>query len=1405
MKKLITLFICVLIQVSFANSQYWKEIETIPSPFNSNYWLDVYFHPSNSNYGWVCGFNGMVIRTTDGGNTWAGAYVAGAYHLEHVHFPSLTTGYTSGPDGIFKSTNGGQTWAEVTPDIDWDYWGCYFVNDNVGLVVGGGCVGNQRFYKTTNGGQSWTLFSGSESSSGMTDLIIYDPNGLGYAASSGKLWKTTDGGNSWTVFASSGSNVWNEEITNVNSSFLLPYAGTTCPGGGGDGGMRFTTNMGNTWNNHQTGVSMFGTFLLDDVKGWACGNSKSVYYTSDAGVTWKNKNCGIRGNDSLDDIWFINDKLGFTVGDGVYRLSPAEYKLSKDSLVFDNLCSGENKTDSLTIENLSFDNTDAEFQIVDDAGNHFLLIAPNRFKSLNPCDLTKIIIGFYPKDDNSHSARLQIVLHPGTADEETRYVELIGTVTKSTAFPQDTLLILNSVVCNTNRTIDVAWFVESGIETIIAAENLNKSTSITTNSGLPFTIKAPVTNFSFIIQLPDTGWHEARFKFTTMPCRKDTFITVRAYGVSPIISHRAKAQLNSECLTSVFDTIRIFNTGNAVLDIGQIKISPAVSEFSIIRWLGTNPPVKIQPKEFADLIIEYKPLKPGVHIGVLSIENNDSTKINGNKNPYLINLRGVSETVILNDSLFIDFGTICLNLQEVKSVWLSNIGNIKARLAMKSIPKDFSITFSDVNNEIGSNDSVKITVIFKANNKGIFKEVIEISSNPCDKKTYLTMTANVVSNELEIIPDRISGLVKTGETLSKSVRINSLSDININIKSMRIEPPPVDWTYSFTPNLPMVLLPLQGADFIFKFSPTAANKLIGKIVVETDGLCPKTYYIDLDLSSFNRFVEVSPSLINFGLDLCTVKNRTMEVVISNKGFDPDTVSQINLSPASTDFIIDNLPNLPLIIQPEGNHTLVIRFNPSAEGLYSTKLNIKTIDPDGQSFEIPLSGEFRKSVISPRFHELDFGSMEKCSEQKFITVEFENNGTIADTLNLITDDGKGIFEISRQQIELPAGSKDSVIITIFPENFTTLGEITGKFIYESKVCPDNFTINTKVNAVKSSIIVNPVRVNFGEKWTEESKTQKVTISNSGDVDVTINQVNLSDEINFSMLDIPIGKVLIPSEQTTFDVKFIGTVEGLHTAEILVHYSSDCNDSTGIALEGSVTAERYENLIYIDRYEAGVGDEIDISVNLGERIDRIKPDRIDFEIQFDKYLFYPSSIKSLYLGSFSDVTYSYNNGIIKGFIENQFAENLLANKGEIIRIRGLVLASLPDSTKLIINNFDVKTDKSLTILKKDGLLKLTDYCEGTFELSKMKFMPWFKINAQSITHNGLFKFDLSSTSDVEIKISIIDISGIVYDAGNLISHKEITSRELNLQHLSSGTYFMVLESNYQTAMIRIINLK
>ena len=64
---------------------------------------------------------------------------------------------------------------------------------------------------------------------------------------------------------------------------------------------------------------MFGTFLLDEKRGWGVGYNAQAYFTTNAGLDWTLLNCGVQ-TDSLDDVWFINDSVGFVCGSSIFRL-----------------------------------------------------------------------------------------------------------------------------------------------------------------------------------------------------------------------------------------------------------------------------------------------------------------------------------------------------------------------------------------------------------------------------------------------------------------------------------------------------------------------------------------------------------------------------------------------------------------------------------------------------------------------------------------------------------------------------------------------------------------------------------------------------------------------------------------------------------------------------------------------------------------------------------------------------------------------------------------------------------------------------------------------------------------------------------------------------------------------------
>ncbi|MFM7158620.1 MAG: YCF48-related protein, partial [Bacteroidota bacterium] len=107
MKYIFHIIICIALFFGcFAegSAQYWNKVN-LPTGYANNYWLDIFFLPGNTQLGWACGFNSSVVRTTDGGNTWTGVKVTLAQNpmLESIHFVSSQIGFTSGPQGVWKS------------------------------------------------------------------------------------------------------------------------------------------------------------------------------------------------------------------------------------------------------------------------------------------------------------------------------------------------------------------------------------------------------------------------------------------------------------------------------------------------------------------------------------------------------------------------------------------------------------------------------------------------------------------------------------------------------------------------------------------------------------------------------------------------------------------------------------------------------------------------------------------------------------------------------------------------------------------------------------------------------------------------------------------------------------------------------------------------------------------------------------------------------------------------------------------------------------------------------------------------------------------------------------------------------------------------------------------------------
>ncbi|MEA4981100.1 MAG: YCF48-related protein, partial [Paludibacter sp.] len=157
---------------------------------------DFYF--LNANTGFAVGYNGIILKTNDGGTSWnfSGSLGAGTYRS--VWFVDPTTGFiASHGKKIKKTVNGGENWADwVSEETTFNhFFEIRFFNATTGVAIGDGGV----IFRTVDAGESWTRATVTPAASGqLWGLEIVSEN-VGYASGqSGQIYVTNDAGVSWS-------------------------------------------------------------------------------------------------------------------------------------------------------------------------------------------------------------------------------------------------------------------------------------------------------------------------------------------------------------------------------------------------------------------------------------------------------------------------------------------------------------------------------------------------------------------------------------------------------------------------------------------------------------------------------------------------------------------------------------------------------------------------------------------------------------------------------------------------------------------------------------------------------------------------------------------------------------------------------------------------------------------------------------------------------------------------------------------------------------------------------------------------------------------------------------------------------------------------------------------------------
>jgi photosystem II stability/assembly factor-like uncharacterized protein len=298
---------------SVQSQEYW-----LKKPPITTKWLYRVSFPDSLN-GWAGGDSGIIVHTSDGGNTWDIQHSDLQYFIEDIFFLNERLGWAISNDYytfgtiIMKTTNGGTNWQFTRyPDTTLILNTIYYVDSLHGYL--GGYDGT--ILKTTDAGSSWNRCSLD------SNFFIHFPfrkfsfldNQHGVACGgimdiAGIIYRTSDSGLNWHMV----------DTTNEPVNGVLYWDSTHIFAAGGDfeygGSFLFSTNGGNHWTDSTVGIFGAGqnaaVRVLNEI--WIpLGFSGRWMLTRDTGKTFKE--FPAPDSSAIYDAVFLTDRIGWAVG-----------------------------------------------------------------------------------------------------------------------------------------------------------------------------------------------------------------------------------------------------------------------------------------------------------------------------------------------------------------------------------------------------------------------------------------------------------------------------------------------------------------------------------------------------------------------------------------------------------------------------------------------------------------------------------------------------------------------------------------------------------------------------------------------------------------------------------------------------------------------------------------------------------------------------------------------------------------------------------------------------------------------------------------------------------------------------------------------------------------------------------
>ncbi|MDX2362324.1 MAG: YCF48-related protein [Crocinitomicaceae bacterium] len=228
-------------------------------------------------------------------------------NYKNISFLNDANGVISSDQGLFLTSDYGNTWDTIYYNIEDNITDVQFLNDSTILFAGINSVSYGFFAKSTDLGNNWVS---TDISANQPDVkLVFTSIDEGHLLSIDQILNTTDGGSTWTN--GTFSNTWSflagdMFFTSPSTGYIVGYYNAV---------MYKTIDNGNTWN-MMTGMGAgVDVHFPSSQTGYSCDASNNILKTEDAGNNWTEIITGFDELTKLNSVFSPTEDACYSVGE----------------------------------------------------------------------------------------------------------------------------------------------------------------------------------------------------------------------------------------------------------------------------------------------------------------------------------------------------------------------------------------------------------------------------------------------------------------------------------------------------------------------------------------------------------------------------------------------------------------------------------------------------------------------------------------------------------------------------------------------------------------------------------------------------------------------------------------------------------------------------------------------------------------------------------------------------------------------------------------------------------------------------------------------------------------------------------------------------------------------------------